>query len=377
MIVFKTFYKIIMEYKFMLILYVVLLVGFTATNFSSSDSSVNFAQVKPDIVINDHDNSSLSKAIITYMGQNADIRQVDNVADALYYRDISYVINIPANYEKDFMNDKNPNIVVEANGDYNGAYANLLLDKFLKAASVYRLEGYDSQDISNKVIELLHSSVEVEVNSTIDTTSLSKASFFFNFVSYALLAGCVYVIAVAMSSFQNIKIKKRTTIGSMNNKKFNFYIFLSSSLLGVVLWVIYNVLAMALLNKTMFTLNGLLFSLNSLVFMFCCICIAFLVGNILKNKEAISGIVNVIALGSSFICGAFIPLEWIPDKVLVLSKMLPTYWYVQNNELISKLEIVDFASLQPILMNGLIVIGFMMLYIIITNIVSYRQRKIS
>ena len=95
-----------------------------------------------------------------------------------------------------------------------------------------------------------------------------------------------------------------------------------------------------------------------------------------KNKDSISGIVNVIGLGSSFLCGAFIPLEWLPDSVKTIAHIFPTYYFVEGNETIAKLEEINFETLKPIIINAGIVIAFTVVFIILTNIVTKKRRKV-
>ena len=125
----------------------------------------------------------------------------------------------------------------------------------------------------------------------------------------------------------------------------------------------------------MFSMQGLIYILNSFVFMLCALTLSFLIGNILTNKNAISGIVNVIALGSSFLCGAFVPMEWLPNFVLKIAHILPSYWYIKTNELVKTLEVVNFSTLKPLLGNMLVILGFTVLFIIITNVISRKRRK--
>ena len=75
----------------------------------------------------------------------------------------------------------------------------------------------------------------------------------------------------------------------------------------------------------MFTTHGLMYLINSFVFTICAITIAFLIGTLINNKNAINGIVNVVALGSCFLCGAFVPMDWLPDAVLKIAHVLPSY----------------------------------------------------
>ena len=57
MTVFKTILKILIKLKGMLILYTVMLVAITAINQSAGNSTTNFEESKPDILIVNNDNN--------------------------------------------------------------------------------------------------------------------------------------------------------------------------------------------------------------------------------------------------------------------------------------------------------------------------------
>lgn len=126
----------------------------------------------------------------------------------------------------------------------------------------------------------------------------------------------------------------------------------------------------------MFTIHGLMYIINSLIFTICALTISFLIGNLVRNKNAINGIINVVALGSSFLCGAFVPLEWLPDTVIKIAHILPSYYYISSNEMISDLEVINFETIKPVLTNMGIILIFAIGFTIITNIVSRHKRKI-
>ena len=81
--------------------------------------------------------------------------------------------------------------------------------------------------------------------------------------------------------------------------------------------------------------------------------------------------------GSSFLCGAFVPVEWLPDSILKIAHILPSYWYIQTNELVKKLEIINIETLKPILTNMGVVLLFSLLFIVLTNIITRKKRTIN
>lgn len=70
-------------------------------------------------------------------------------------------------------------------------------------------------------------------------------------------------------------------------------------------------------------------------------------------------------------------MEYLPNTVLNIAHILPTYYYISNNEKIAKLEIINIETIIPFLINTGIVIAFCIGFVILTNIVSKRKRKIA
>ena len=252
----------------------------------------------------------------------------------------------------------------------------MLLERYVKVANIYQGEIESEEELINKINETLSNETNVEITSKLDTNNLSKATFYYNFASYSIMAGAIYVICLIIYSFKEEKVRKRTAISSMNYKTHNRQLLLSNILFALVLWTLYVALSVILIGNMMFDKHGLVYILNSLIFTICAVTIAFLIGNIVSNKNAINGIVNVIALGSSFVCGAFVPMEWLPDTVLKIAHVLPSYYYIKSNEVIKTLEVIDFESLKPVITNMVILLGFSVIFIILSNVVSKKKMKI-
>ena len=109
MTVYKTFLKVVNKYKFVILMYTVMLILFAGFNMQTSQNSTNFVAEKPDVlIINNDEGQKLSKNLVEYIEKNSNIVEVkdDEEArnDALFYRDVSYIIYIPENYSKDFLN---------------------------------------------------------------------------------------------------------------------------------------------------------------------------------------------------------------------------------------------------------------------------------
>lgn len=382
MTVFKTFLRVLNKCKAPIIMYTVMLIFFGGFNMQTSENSTNFVASKPKVlIVNDDENIGVTKNLTEYIEKNCKIIKVDDNEeardDALFYRDVNYIIYIPEDYRENFLAGKNPKIEIKSTGDGAASYAEMLISRYVRIANIYENSIDDEDELISKINETLSNETEVEVTSKLDTNSLTKSTFYYNFLNYSILAGCVYVICLILSSFKEEKIRKRTIISSMNYKKHNRILLLSNCLVAVVLWIFYVAVSVILLGDTMFSMQGIIYSINSFVFTICAVTIAFLIGNLVRNKEAINGIINVVALGSSFLCGAFVPAEWLPDSVLTIAHVLPSYWFIQTNEALKTIEVFNFETLKPIFFNMGMILVFAMVFVVLTNIVSKKKRKIA
>lgn len=64
--------------------------------------------------------------------------------------------------------------------------------------------------------------------------------------------------------------------------------------------------------------------------------ISYLVGIVTANQDMLSGIVNTISLGMCFLCGVFVPLEYMNVNVKTVAHFLPVYWYEKTNDMLAQ-----------------------------------------
>ena len=375
MTVFKTILKIINKLKGMLILYTVMLISITLVNQTANNNTTNFEESKPNILIIDNNSSGkISEGFIKFLKKHTNIKNIDEdkIEDAIFYRDISYVIYIPDNFDNNILNGIKPTIVYKSSGDYYSSYTEMLIKKYIKVALIYK-DYYEGEELVNKINKSVDSDIKVKIDSKLNTSALSLTTSYFNFLNYAFLAGCVYVISMVLAVLKEKNVYKRTIISSYNYNKYNKIVLLTNFIVIFFMYLLYMVLSLILFKKLMLTNNGILFMINSFIFMLCALAIGFLIGNITQNRNAIGGIVNVVALGTSFLCGCFVPIEYLPNYVVNISKILPTHYFVLNNELIRTMEVFNYKNIKPLIQNSLVLIGFTIGFIFITKFVSKKK----
>lgn len=379
MTVFNTFWKVINKYKGTIILFTVMLVTFGGINTTSNNSTVDFTNSKPDIIIvNNSGNNDLTKNLISYLEKSTNVKDVKNTEearnDALFYREVNYIIYIPKDYQKDVLSGKTPEIDIKTVGDYTSSLAEMLLTRYLKIQSIYAKNISTEQELITAINKNLSKTSEVTITSKVDTTKTSRVSRYFNFASYSAMFIIIFVICMVLSSFHTKTIKKRTIISSMNYKTHNKYLLRASFVYSIIVWLLFMLLGTILFSNTILSLRGLVYAINLLIFIFTSLTLALLLSTLIDNKDAVNGIVNVISLGSAFLCGAFIPTEWLPETVIKISRIFPTYWYVNSNDLLASLQTINMTSLNQVIINMIVMLVFALIFIIINNLVSKKKQ---
>lgn len=379
MIVFSTFWRIVKKYKGTILLYTVMLIMFGGINLTSNSTNDMFTPTKPNIfIVNKDSNMGLTKNLINYLKKNTNVVSLEDdeekINDALFYRDISYVIYIPKNYSKDVLDKKDVTIDIKSSKDYTSSLTEMMLDKYLNVQSNLVNITNNQDELVNMINNTLDVNSEVVVSSKLDNSYLNRVSRYFNFGSYSLLAVIIFIVTLVINSFKENTINKRIIVSSFNYKKHNSMLMLSSFVYSLIVWVLFSLLSIILLGKDMISLRGVLYFVNTFMFVMPTLSFGILISTLVNNKDSIGGIVNVVSLGSAFLCGAFIPTEYLPKIVLSIAHIFPAYYFIDSNNLLSSMEIINFSNLTPVFINYFVLIIFMLIFIVVNNYVLKKKR---
>ena len=376
MTIFKTYWKIVKKNIGIIILYTVMLLVFGTMNLKANKNSFEFISSKPDIIIVNNSSGIITDNLISYLKTNANVKNITDetdIDDAVFFRDANYVIYIPKEFENKIENGKEFNIDIKTNNSYDSYIASELLNKYLdvfsKYMNLYNDKILDIQKLDNTLNK--KTSVVIENKTNLN----SKTSLFYNFSSYSIMAIVIYIICLVLSSFNDEKISKRTSVSGMNYKTFNNYLYISSFTFTFIIFIVYLIRSFLILKSSILNINGLLYSLNMFIFFIVSFTMAILISNLVKSKGAISGVVNVISLGSAFLCGAFIPVKYMPSFALKIAHIFPTFYFIDNNEYIASLQNFDKASYEFVLKNFIIMIVFIIFFLILNTLVTRFKRK--
>lgn len=158
---FKAFLKILSKNRFLVIMYIAILVILNVSIMSSKEANNDFVSIKPDIYIeNEDEEKGITKDLIRYLNDNCNVVKLkDNenaISDALFYRDVNYIIYIPKNYNNDFLAGNNPELKIKTNGNYEASLTEMLLKKYIKVANAYNEYIEDENELITKINETLN-----------------------------------------------------------------------------------------------------------------------------------------------------------------------------------------------------------------------------
>lgn len=381
MTVFNAFIKVIRKNILTIILYTVILVVFSAANMQVGDTGTQFTASKPEVyIINNDPDSAVTKNLTDYISKNMNIVDIkggeDAVKDALFYKEISCVVEIPENYGSYITSGKSSQINVRSDETYGAALAKMKLQSYLRVQNGLSGSTADPDALVRMINSALDEETEVVMMTSIDTRAASYTASYFDFAAYSITACIVFIICLVLSSFNELNIRKRTIVSSMKLGKYNRDLLISCCSYALVVYLFFCAIGVILIGNYLFSMRGLVYFINALVFCIATLSMAYFISMLINSKNAVTGIVNVIALGSSFLCGAFVPASMLPDWVLSIAHILPAYWFINSNDRLKEIEVLSTSSLQPVLLNIVVLFGFTIVFFIASVIISAKKRKI-
>lgn len=379
MIVFKNYLKIARTYALTILIYTFIFLGLNIIVGMYNSSATDYQSTEVNIaIINRDGKSDLVTGLTDYISKNGNLITIKDdqeaMRDALFFRQVDYIMIIPENFNQDFISGKDVSIeTMELPDAYNSIYSKNLLNKYLNTARLYI--NSNVSEFSTMIEQDLNNTVKVSLNGQQNDIDFSKVTDYYNFANYMLVTITMVVITMIMVSFNEEKIKRRNLVAPISYQSMNRQLLLGNYTVGFLIWGLYVLFSFILYPQAMFSYNGLLLVINSIALMIFIQVFSFLLTKFTSNREILSGIGNVIGLGSSFLCGAFVPQSMLSPFVISIAKFLPPYWFIKNNNEIAKIAQFNLDSLNPILINIIIILAFALVVYIITQLVAKWQLK--
>ena len=389
--VFKLCLKIFNKNKMLMMVYILafVMVSVIVMNFNKPAEGVeSYSDTKVSIAILSDEDTALTRGLETALSNIANINSLEGyednlqetIQDALYFRSLHMVIRIPEGFTDSVLVGSPLTIETQTvPGSTEAMQVNLLINQYLHLAKLYTVaEGgaaIDAETLASSIAAVMNQTAKVElIDPNPKAVQGDLMPFFFNYLSYSYMFVMILGVSSIMLVFNRKEIKRRNACGPVSSLTVSMQILLAIALFAVVVWLILVALCLAFDFRNALKVNTLYFMLNSVIFGISVLGLSFLLGTLIKGKEASSAIANIITLSSCFISGVFVPQAFLGEGVLRVASYFPTYWYVKANLKIAELTRFNFSSLKDILGILLIELGFATAFIVVSLAVGKRNQ---
>ena len=378
MTVFKGHMKIIGQNKMLILLYVAIFFGCTILFQSTAGKTeTSYQAEKLNIGIVDEDGGSLAESLTEYLGNLHHLIPIENdvseIQEKLYYREVDYVVRIPKNFYKKCIEGDEKLSVTKIPDTYSGSYVDQQINSFLNNARTYQASGFTEAESASA----LEKTQSVKVTFSNDEKSIEDAPYvyYFRYMPYLFLALFGFVMGNILIVFQNPNLKKRMAASPVSGRRQSLEGILCMSLEGLTLWIFVIVIGILFYGRDFYTSeNFVYYLLNSVSMLFVDIALAYLMGTIAPNRDALTGIANIISLGMCFLGGVFVPLEFMGSHVKAVSHFLPVYWYEKANDLLANFAHMTVSAREQFFKAVIIQLVFVGAFICLTLVIEKYKR---
>ena len=167
----------------------------------------------------------------------------------------------------------------------------------------------------------------------------------FQYLPYIYLSITIFIIGYVLQSFSGREIRRRMLAAPDSTVSQSLQAVAALGLVFLVFWAASMLLPAAAGSLAFYTspLRGL-YLLNSLAFLLVSLSIGFLTASLVKSRQGLAAMANVVGLGMCFLCGVFVPMRYLGTGVLAAARFLPAYWYETANNLLSDTAVLSRSA---------------------------------
>lgn len=337
-----------------LIYYVVFLIFVILSSQNTADDNRSrFEASSVPICIIDEDKSAASHALTEYLlsmheSVVLDSYEPETLLDNLYYGRIGYVLSIPEGFERALLAGQTKDLVTTSKmpDSTNGIFIDRQIDLYLRALSASVSSGASVPEAVSIVNTAVTQSPDVHTVS-FEGQSAGEDSFmyyYFQYLSYVLLVMLLEGLSPVLIRFRQKDLRSRIACSSMKPFVQKVQLGLGCMTYSLAIWLSFILPSFLIFGaQQILSKNGLLCLINSAVFTLVATALTLFIGTFSIPGHALNMISNIIGLGMGFLCGVFVPQQFLGDTVLSASRFLPAYWYVRITNMLGGLSEEAFS----------------------------------
>ena len=367
--VFKSALKIFFRHPIYIAVYAIAL-SFMAVFIglgSVSNPQSEFTAEHPNIAIIDHDGSDLSKGLSAFLGDHANIVEIEDsrlaMQNATAQNQAAYIAIIPEGFGENFISsivDNKAVPVIETVVSYESISANMmnnLVDEYLNTAQLYIAS--DTAKIQSEIVEFTSSAMANSANVTTIQRSESAPvsqqwSIYMMFASYTIMLSIIVCVGMVFAAFNQTDTRRRNISSPLSSLSMNLQIAAVCVVIALLIWAWISILGLAVFGKSLAGVDPIIIGLSLLsllAFSVVSLAIGFLLGQLTTSDLALNAAGNITGLVFSFLGGIWVPIEFLGDGVKKVAHFLPTFYYNDAIDKAANLQEFSRVALTPIFTN--------------------------
>ena len=332
-----------------------------------------------DLGVVNLDDSLLSSGFVDYLSQIHHVTIMENdpetLQENLFYRNVEYIIQIPADFYKTCIQNGESLKVTKVPGSYSSYYVDQQISSYLDTLRTYLAAGFSQEEAISALKSQVHEPV-TRLSSNSVSTDKTPLIYYFRYIPFLFLGALCYTMGYILMAFKKGDIQKRMAASAISFRRQTLEGLLAMGMIGAGLWVL-GILGAVLIYRKSFLDSPMIpyYLLNTLLMLIVALSLSYLIGMFINNSDLLSGAANIVSLSLCFLCGVFVPMDVMDKSVLKVSQFLPVYWYEQVNEILSS-HISLSSQLQKKVWMGMgIELLFTVVFVFLIMVVSKYRRE--
>ncbi|WP_277063201.1 ABC transporter permease [Schaalia cardiffensis] len=370
--IFKISLKIVSERRVYVIVYLVLMssLGLVMGLANSKSSPTADSEWTPTVAIIDRDGSELSQGLADYVASEGEVQELEDtkraMQDAIATDRITYILVIPEGFGEQMQRAFTAKAVsgavdtpgvpqVQAAVSYSsakGAFMDVRVNAFLDQVSDHLFVGRSPADSLMAAREASVKSAPVTLLGKQEDAPSKGFIIYSRFSLYPIFAFVVTAVMSVMIALNRRSIHMRLAASPATSRSTNLALLGTSGVVGLIAWA--WVMALALIFfAPLSTPSGLaktaIVSLALLAYTAVALSLAYLLGQLAWGENAANGFANLAGMLLSFLGGAWVDIELLPEGIVSAAHFTPAYWATTCINDTLEAQSVTWTSLPPLL----------------------------
>ena len=339
---FKTCVRVVAAHRLYILIYLVLLsvFGLLTGMARSEDDSSQVTTATASVAVIDRDGSTISRGIKDYVESVGKVQPLEDstqaIQDATAQNRVNYVLIIPAGYGQRLQQATRQGIepprmdTVIGYESASGALMNVRTDSYTGQVADYLATLTDDPTRAVALAEETMSHSAPAERITQDTAPLSHSFLVYTrFSLYPLMAFAIVTISTLMTALGRRAVRSRLDTAPVSGGARNLGLLGACLVVGVVGWLWILGLGVAVFGAGSVTTSAPLLGVVGAAlgsYMLVAVSLGFLMGQFGLGQNAANAVANIGGMALSFLAGAWVPIEWMPDAVARTARLTPGYW---------------------------------------------------